>query len=459
MRRHDNFSTYEGLRKDFPWFSYDSFRYYFTGKTMEIDYFFSLSGKIFFTPHISIPIKNNIFKATDSLSAPALDNLVFNAGMIELISYWKAACPPQLIIKPFRMNSDQIAFWKKIYFQGLGEFFYLNSIPADYKDFMSITCDSAIHTECFDFKQTQQSIVPVGGGKDSAVTAGLLNQAGEDWAPFVINPGKTTLSVLEAAGKKESETIELYRSIDPELLRLNKRGFLNGHTPFSAMLAFYSLLVSYLTGRTDIILSNESSANEATVPGTSINHQYSKTIEFEADFRNYSREFISAGFNYFSMLRPISEFRIAEIFAGMPQFHEYFRSCNVGSKTGAWCGKCPKCLFTFIILSPFLNPDHLVGIFGKNLLDDPDLEGIFYELNGSSEIKPFECIGTVDEVNHALDLAIARYPEGKLPFLLGLHEKRRKNTAMDWPVILADDYSTGKHFVPEKYLLLLRKKL
>ncbi len=260
---------------------------------------------------------------------------------------------------------------------------------------------------------------------------GLLNKNTENWIPFVINPGNTTRNVINAAGKSDDQTIDFYREIHPRLLELNGKGFLNGHTPFSALLAFYSLLAAYLTGRTEIVLSNESSANEVTVPGTSINHQYSKSIGFEKDFREYTRTFISEDFNYFSLLRPLAEIQIARIFSEMPEFLPHFRSCNIGSKKGTWCGACPKCLFTFIILSPFLKPEKLTGIFGKNLLEDPGLEDIFDQLTGKQEVKPFECIGTVDEVNLAMDMAVKMYSDAEMPYLVRLHRQRQAPPGMN----------------------------
>jgi hypothetical protein len=304
------------------------------------------------------------------------------------------------------------------------------------------------------------SLVPVGGGKDSAVTMGLLERAGTDWLPMVINPGPTTRHVVSASGKDPGISVEIFREIHPELLRLNGEGFLNGHTPFSALLAFYGLLAAYLTGRNEIILSNESSANEATVPGTTINHQYSKSLSFEADFRDYVSQFISEEFNYFSLLRPLSELQIAGLFSRMPQYHRHFRSCNAGSKTGSWCGKCPKCLFTFIILSPFLTPDKLSAIFGRNLLDDPSLSDILEELTGTRETKPFECIGTTDEVNLALELAAGRYEPDNLPLLVAKHREHPgtiRQPAQNIDAVMKN--LEGGHFVPEKFMNLLKEAI
>jgi hypothetical protein len=203
------------------------------------------------------------------------------------------------------------------------------------------------------------------------------------------------------------EVLVIRRKIDPTLLELNAKGYLNGHTPFSAMLAFYTRLASALSGIPNVALSNENSANESTVIGTSVNHQYSKSLEFEDDFRAYA-----SGFNYFSFLRPLSELQIAMLFSRFTDYHDVFRSCNVGSKEDIWCGHCAKCLFAYIILSPFIEPKRLNEIFGKSMLDDMTMELEFKQLIGEAETKPFECVGTVSEVRQALSMALKRwYPE------------------------------------------------
>ena len=460
MNRLDKLSRFHDLRKEFPVFTYDSCNYYLSGNSLELSFAFNLSDKYFFNPVIRIPYKSRLYLPFESLTAQSLDNLVFHIGMIELTSYWKAACPPIVIIKPHSLNSSQVEFWKKIYFNGLGEFFFMNSIEVNEDNFMELAFPQENPVADFSLNQGDGCLVPDGGGKDSAVTMDLLNKSGEDWLPFVINPGVTSREVIMAAGKNEDQTVDFHREIHPQLLKLNNEGFLNGHTPFSALLAFYSLLAAFLTGRHDILLSNESSANEVTVPGTNINHQYSKSVEFEKDFREYYRINISPGFNYFSFLRPMSELRIARLFSDMPDFFHHFRSCNVGSKTGRWCGSCPKCLFTFIILSPFLKPETLISIFGHNLLVDPSLEKTLEELCGIAAVKPFECIGTVDEVNVALNEAFKMYENDDLPYLLNKFktEGKLKNISGEDFLARLNRLEQG-HYLPDRYLNLLRKVL
>jgi hypothetical protein len=257
------------------------------------------------------------------------------------------------------------------------------------------------------FKKIEESskiIVPIGGGKDSVVTLEELKEDNEV-IPFIINPRGATLDCARMAGFAAlDEIVVLEREIDENLLTCNKQGFLNGHTPFSAMLAFYTLLVSYGTGVCDIALSNEASANEATVLGTEINHQYSKSLEFENDFRQYVQDYMKNCAHYYSYLRSFSELQIAEKFAQYSQYFPVFRSCNAGSKENKWCCNCPKCLFAYIILAPFIDKTTLLQIFGENLLNKPEMERFFNQLTGKEVTKPFECVGTVEEVNAALKM-------------------------------------------------------
>jgi len=423
-----NYKKYQTLRTEFPIFTYEDFSVVRSEKTITLEFLFVVNEHLKFRPTLSIPERS--FYIIDALSDEQLNILAFHIGMIELVSYWKATCSPTVVIKPFALSKEQIDWWKKLYFQGLGEFFYVNEIATNVADFMTIetTSDVVLKKQSFNLEgdsrlrgndadssrlrendRTGKTIVPIGGGKDSVVTLELLRKSMVEIRPMIINPRGATLNCAKIAGFERDEIIEVKRTICPQLLDLNAKGFLNGHTPFSAMLAFVSLLTSAITGMKHIALSNESSANEATVLGTDVNHQYSKSLEFENDFRDYVKEFISDDFDYYSFLRPYNELKIAEYFAGFPQYHSVFRSCNVGSKDDIWCCNCAKCLFAYIILSPFIEPEKMVEIFNENLFNKFSLKYEFNQLIGIEKTKPFECVGTIDEVNTALNLCIQRF--------------------------------------------------
>lgn len=447
---------YHSLRSDFPFFVFEGFSVRHQEAALKVDFLFNLSDKHYFKPSFSIENVVNI----GQLPEAALNNLVFHIGMAEMISYWKTACSPVIILKPFSLEPKALAWWKKLFFHGLGEFFYTNGITPAFDDFLSFQNEGVTLPEIDPFDFGDGSIIPIGGGKDSVVTLEILAYSGKPVFSFFLNPTHAAINVLKASGLNDNKSIIIKRNIDSELLRLNDSGFLNGHTPFSALLAFYSLLPALITGSRNIVLSNESSANEPTIHGSDINHQYSKSYEFESDFRSYYNEYIHTGFNYFSFLRPLNEYQIAGLFAGFRKYHSDFRSCNAGSKSGVWCRKCPKCLFTFIILSPFLDPDELTRIFGSNLLNDPGLAHYFDQLCGFAEEKPFDCIGTVDEVNAAVQAAMHKYPTSALPFLLNQYRQKKE-------LISLSNHSTDQlltqfnnaHFVPDSFLNLLKAAL
>lgn len=418
---------------------------------LEPDAVFNLKA-VLFKPQLELPIPET--KKGGNLNKEQLDNLVFHMGMVELISYWKAACPKEILIKPSRLNQKQIQFFKKLYWHGLGEFFYVNEIEIDFQNFVQLSSESQKELSSFTSPTEEKILIPIGGGKDSAVSLEILKKSELGLYPFIINARKAQTDTLEQAAISGNHWFLAKRSIDAELLKLNEQGFLNGHTPFSAMLAFTSLLQAYLADIKYIALSNESSANEASVVGTHVNHQYSKSFAFESDFRAYYKKYITTDIEYFSFLRPVSEIQIAKLFSGFENHHFSFRSCNAGSKTDSWCCDCPKCLFTYIMLAPFLPEKKLIEMLGENLLNKKSLEYTLKELSGLTDEKPFECVGTVDEVNLSLSQAFNHSD-------YTISEANRKNIASfsqkDFDGALSA--WNEEHFVPGFLEKLLRESM
>ena len=445
------------LRAKFPYFVFEGYDFQYTSQGLEVQYSFNLSDRFFFKPTLKIPKKS--FFIREQLPGKILDNILFQIGMIELISYWKCACSPSIVIKNQHLSREQIQWWKKLYFNGLGEFFYLNSIQTDQKNFIDIVTGPGKDQEVANVSASDGSVIPVGGGKDSVVTLELLGDAPRT-VPFILNPRGATLETIREKGFSRDQIIEAYRTIDPALIDLNAKGFLNGHTPFSALLAFVSVLAAILSERKYVVLSNESSANEPTVKGSEINHQYSKSVEFETDFRNYLEKYMTPDIGYFSFLRPLNELQIARLFSGIPRYFKVFKSCNAGSKTDTWCSKCSKCLFTYIILSPFLSQQTLWDIFGHNLLDDLTLLPVFDDLTGSTETKPFDCTGTTKEINIALCQTIRNQGDDGLPALLKYYRTSPLfayyyTSTMDEQLKLFDK----NHFLPPSFEKILKSAL
>lgn len=403
--------NYIELSEKYKNFIYDSYNIEIDGEEILVIFNFFVEGLCEFHPTIRL----KKFEITDFTK-----NLVFHIGLVELISYWKCTCSKNVIIKAGYLNDEQINFFKKLYFNGLGELFYRNSIDVSIDNFMNIKIDHDYEEFLPGEYHGVGNLIPVGGGKDSIVTMELLRDSFDDNDCFIINPKGANINTCKTAGYDDSKIFTVKRTLDSNMLDLNAKGFINGHTPFSSLIAFISLLAAYVDNKKYIVLSNESSANEATVAGTSVNHQYSKTYEFENDFNNYISKFFKINIKYFSLLRPLTEYQIAMIFSKYPKYFKVFKSCNLGSKNSNWnwCCDCGKCLFVYSILSPFIKQDTLTEIFGQDLFDKEDLLDTFLELLGYSDTKPFECVGTYQEMRYAVSKKIDSYGNEKLPFLL-----------------------------------------
>ena len=440
------------LREKYPNFSYNYYKIEENNEKIFIEYEFEIENLTKFYPKIEILKKDFTFKNINSIQ---VKNIVFSLGMVEAISYFKATCSPQFFIKCGKLNEFQEKWFKKLYYLGLGEFRYINNIKISQEELVNFISEG----EEIKFEEKCENldgiIIPIGGGKDSNVTLELLSKYKENSLAFCIGSKSVSMECAKIAGYENNQIIEVKRIIDKNLLDLNSKGFLNGHTPFSAIVAFITYLCSYLIGKKYVALSNEDSANETNVNGENINHQYSKTLEFENDFREYADKILKCKVEYFSMLRPISELQIAYLFSKLEKYHKVFKSCNVGSKTEPWhwCCNCPKCLFVFSILSPFLYKEKLVNIFGEDLFEKEELLKTFIELCGYGETKPFECVGTYKEVRYAITKTIEN-SKGNLPYLLKYY---KKNYELSKEELLS--YYNENNNVPEEFENILKEKL
>ena len=404
MSNQEKFNEY---RLKYPNFRYKSYEYTINDK-LEIVYHFEIDNLCEFNPIIRIDLNSD-----NKYNKKYLEYLIFQIGLIELISYVKCTCSRNIIIDAGYINGLQINFLKKLYFNGLGELLYRNGIDVYEDELFDITCEVE-KEELPDINyEGKGNIICVGGGKDSCVSLELLKD--EDNICLIINPKTPSLECAYKAGYNDKKIIKVERILDRKIIDLNNEGYLNGHTPLSAVIAFISYLCCYLYGKKNIVLSNESSANQATVLGTNINHQYSKTYEFENDFREYSK-FLNLNINYFSLLRGLSEYNIAKLFSHYKKYHNVFKSCNLGSKEKewVWCCNCSKCLFIYIILSPFTTKEERIEIFGEDLYDREDLLDTFIEILGYTTNKPFDCVGTYEEARLAVSQVVEKGEEGYL---------------------------------------------
>jgi len=409
----------------FKKFVYQSAVVSHTDDTLTFTYHFQVMGTDdhsaphVFTPSLSIAGVSE--EQLQLLGKKRVEHYAFLLGLCEIPSYWKAVLTPEIEIACDSLSATQLEFWKNLLIEGLGEFFYVNQIAPIHPEWSVQSDDSAPIERAQPLTESKRVLVPVGGGKDSIVTLELLAAAGYDIFTTSGNKGASP-QVVEQFTKEHQlhGNILFSRTLDPFLFELNANGYPNGHTPFSSILAFLTTLIADLNSIPFVALSNERSANEPTGvwQGQAVNHQFSKSLEFERDVQEYLRSSFNSVPTYFSFLRPWYEVQILKAFTAYPQYFPIFKSCNVGQKLNQWCGNCAKCTFVALLLSAFLPEEQVTGIFGKEMLADVTLKPYIAELIGQTEYKPFECIGTIEESQVALWMTAKHYQDKTLPPLL-----------------------------------------
>ena len=402
-RAADRASRVDHLRVQYPTFVYEDYDWR-EGASGTLDCSFRFrAGAITFQPKSRFTFAG---RDRGPVAREVMDNLVFHLGLAELPSYWKATCSPRVEVRAGALSAEQTAFWTWVLTEGMGEFHFANRTAFTDPGFVTIEGRDQRPHAVFEDRIERGHVVPIGGGKDSLVTLDLLGHRSADITTIAINPPPSTEAAIGLAGVAERVVVD--RRIDPRLLELNEAGFLNGHTPIGAVIGLASSLAAVLQRRKHVVLSNESSSDHATLRyrGRFINHQVGKSAAFEAAMHRYLAAYVATELHYFSVLRPFGELPIAQRFSELTAFHSVFRSCNRGRKTDTWCGACPKCLSTFIVLAPFLERSALVRIFGKDLLLDPACQAMLPSLlSEDGAVRPFECVATPAELRAALELS------------------------------------------------------
>lgn len=353
------------------------------------------------------------FDFQPNVNEALLDNVLQSLFFMAGVSYYKTYLPPKIVVEKGKLDQPSADFFGKTYQRGLGEYFYLNRLDPNLP--VSFPTNSPA-IEAVSATGQDGLLVGIGGGKDSLVSVELLRSQ-----PKVATWSVGHRSQLQPLVKEIGlPHFWVERTWDPKLLELNAKDAYNGHIPISAILACVGSVVAALTGYSDVVVSNESSASEPNLEyrGIKINHQYSKSLRFEKDFQTHLHNTISESIRYYSFLRPLTEVRIAEVFTktGFDKYKDVFSSCNRSFTHDRdhmfWCGECPKCAFTFLVLTPFVSREELESLWGgKNLLLDPSLDQTYKNLLGIEGDKPLDCVGEVKESRAAMLLAQQQYPE------------------------------------------------
>jgi len=397
----------------------------------------------------------------DEARARAAEQALRLLHLIAGVSYYKAAVPGEIRIDGYAIDAATATLMRDIYVNGLGEFAYRNGLDLHGIQFPAQR-DEAVQARVLGLRE--RALVAIGGGKDSLVSIEALRSLGI--AQTVTWIGGSQL-IAACAQRTGLPTLNIGRQLAPELFEYNRQGAWNGHIPVTVLNSAIMVFAAVLLGVDQVVFSNERSASYGSmIEGTGeVNHQWSKGWDCEREFAAHVRREVAADLHYYSLLRPLSELAVARQFARIDRYDAWFSSCNrnfhlLGERpANRWCGVCPKCHFVFLALAPFMPKPRLVGIFGRNLLDDPAQTAGYDALLEFQDHKPFECVGEGRESRAAM-AALATRPEWREDALVERFSREIRPQLLDGdlriePLLVLDD----EHGIPPALWTRLRAHL
>lgn len=357
--------------------------------------------------HYSTPVG----RFTESITFPVgIPDDHSTRGVIDLlamaasVSYAKAAGRGPIDMGDIGVTASATALLDGLFDEGMREFAHQNGLPlrgtftTHVRRHEDASAPRAVGSD-------RSVLVPMGGGRDSAVIATALSHMRPVLMSVGDNPHATRI-----AERLSAPLMVVGRTIDPALLALNAAGAPNGHVPVTAINSLIALVLAEALGVTMVAMANEASASAPTRihEDTPINHQYSKSLRCESDMRA-ALAASGCGIEYFSALRNRRDADIARVFIDKcGPLHTAFMSCNramvrdAARRSDGWCADCPKCRSVFLSLAPHTSPEHMVEIFGVDLLADLGQLAGFAPLLDPGD-KPFECVGDVAEAQRAME--------------------------------------------------------
>lgn len=404
----------------------------------------------------------------DDARAKAVEQALRLLHLIAGVSYYKAAVPSEIRIDSYSIDSATAGLMDTIYLNGLGEFAYRNGLELHDRIRFPVAAKDAAKAGVLGLRP--HALVAIGGGKDSLVSIEALRALDIDQTVSWVGGSQLIKACAERTGLP---TLNIGRALAPQLFDYNREGAWNGHIPVTAVNSAILVLAALLQGVDQVAFSNERSASYGSLirsedgqTTTEVNHQWSKGWAFEAAFGEHVHNYVGADLHYYSLLRPLSELAVARQFARNDHYDAWFSSCNrnfhiLGERpVNRWCGVCPKCHFVFLALAPFMSKTRLVGIFGRNLLDDPAQTAGYDALLEYRDHKPFECVGEGIESRAAMealgergewreDALVKRFAEEIRPQL-------DAETLAIEPLLVLDD---GQHRIPPRVWERLRAHL
>jgi hypothetical protein len=336
---------------------------------------------------------------------PTLDDhqrylVAAHVGLSYLLDLATLCLPEKVVVRPVYLPRPALAFWRDTY-QGL-------AMERVYAERLDVACLDAEWVSTGDVRIRPlrpagggPPLLAMSGGKESLTALKLYDDVPGFGLFFLQYPARSWfhLARVHQALRERYPTFKVRAEMDRTDRIQRAYGCGDYYTFVIGQVVFHALL--YGDRYPWLIVGNEHSANfgNAVWQGRPVNHQYDKTLHFARQVNAYVRKYVNARFTYFSPFFGLYEYRIAPLFLAGNRYLPLWTSCNFSSARANFCGRCPKCAFTYVVCLPWSSRAFLRRHFPVDPLDNLDL---YLPLMEAGAAKPLECVGEKKEVWLAL---------------------------------------------------------
>ena len=193
-------------------------------------------------------------------------------------SYYKTAAPAQVVVEGESLSAPELELYHRLYDEGLHEFAVTNGLAVPRPVAVVAGRGEAGHPLPPRACSGRASWCRSAGER----TRWPLIESVRTSAP-VSSPSIRSPLVLELADEAGLDVVVVRRRLDPGWPHCNTAGALNGHVPITAIVSLVAVVGAFVHGYDTVAMAMERSASEETVTvgGVAVNHQYSKSREFE----------------------------------------------------------------------------------------------------------------------------------------------------------------------------------
>jgi hypothetical protein len=323
-----------------------------------------------------------------------------HVGLAYLIDLATLCLPEQVVIRPVYLPRPALAFWRDTFQRLAMERVYAERLDVGCLDTEWISAGD-VRLRPLRPADGGPPLLAMSGGKESLAALKLFDAVDGLGLFFLQYPARSWfhLARVHDALQGTHPTFKVRAEMNHTGRLQRAYGCGDYYTFVIGQVVFHALLYGDRYCR--LIIGNEHSSNfgNATWQGRPVNHQYDKTLRFARRVNAYVRKYVNAGFTYFSPFFGLYEYRIAQLFLADGRYLPLWTSCNFSSARANFCGRCPKCAFTYVICLPWSSRAFLRRHFPADPLGRLDL---YLPLMEAGAAKPLECVGEKKEVWLAL---------------------------------------------------------